>query len=128
MNHLENILKASSIISLQSDLMIKKHDEYLNFIEPKFNKKFPDWEYRYEYENMYSIDVQKWLKSQRRKFDKKFTYCFYLINENDEILDDNLEFNDCILGVQDKYALFQDVEELHNYSYKKIGIITFINN
>jgi hypothetical protein len=127
MNALKEILNTSNLLSFESDLMIKKHSEWVNFIEPIFNKKFPQWEYRYEYEKLYSIpEIRKFLKFQHKRFDKKFNYCFFLINKNDEILDKNLLWNSDILGIESDYALFTELTEIKNYSYQRIKIITFL--
>lgn len=127
MNYLKEILNASSILSFESDLMLKKNDEWINFIEPIFNKKFPQWEYRYEYENLYSIpEIRQFLKFQRKRFEKKFHYCFSIINKNDEILDKNLNWNSDILGIESEYALFTELKEVKEYDYKRINIITFL--
>lgn len=127
MNYLKKIIEASNIISFDSDLMMKKNDEWINFIEPLFIKKFPKWEYRYEYENLYSIpEIRQFLKFQRKRFDKKFNFLIYLINNDYEILDNNFNWNDSILDNQDKYALFNNLEECKKYKYNSIGIITFL--
>lgn len=127
MDYLKEIENTSNILSFESDLMIKKHDDWVNFIEPMFNKKFPQWEYRYEYENLYSIpEIRQFLKFQRKRFDKKFHYCFFLINNDDEILDKNLDWNSDILGIESDYTLFTELKEIKDYEYKKIKIITFL--
>lgn len=115
----------TNILSYNSDLMLLKHDQWINHIKPLFEKKF-DKEYRYEYENMYFKEAKEYLKKQRKKFDKKFVSLIYLINEDDEILNSNLEWDDCILGLQDSYALFEKIEETEKYNYKKLGLITFL--
>jgi disulfide oxidoreductase YuzD len=127
MDYLKEIENTSTLISFESDLMIKKSDDWINFIEPIFNKKFPEWEYRYEYENLYSIpEIRKFLKFQRKRFNNKFHYCFFLINNDDEILDKNLEWNSDILGIESDYALFTELKEVKDYEYQKIKIITFL--
>jgi hypothetical protein len=115
-------------IYLDDTIKMQKFDAWQDYIIPKFEAKNFDFEYRFEYEKMYGDQkIINFLEKERKKFDKKFDFVYYLENNENDILDKNLEWNDCILDLESEYALFKTVKECKEYNYSKINVITFLN-